>query len=161
MITAIDPGVHRCAYADLRDGVITRVDFSPPVSPPDIVVVERPEYHGSRSNAARTQDLLALSWAGARAAYALGGVVAEVGASAWNRALPKPIVHHRLWKQLSGEEKDLLGGDTTEATIDKALDKGARKRWAAGHRWYPAKFDTHNLLDAAAIACVYTKRLVL
>lgn len=159
MITAIDPGVAQCAYADFRDDVLTRVGFDPPGQRPDVVVVERPEYHGARSNAARTQDLIALTWEGAAAAYRFGVLVVEYGASAWNQKRPKPITHHRLWAVLDDAERALLGGDATHDAIKRAIDKGAAKRWVSGSRWYPASFQTHNLLDAAAIGCVYIGRL--
>lgn len=163
MIVAIDPGIKECAYAVFSvDDMLVSVGFEPPKNVPDLVVVERPEYHGARSNTARTQDLLALSWQGAASAYRFGAPVSEYGAGEWNGGAPKPVTHLRLWRALSDSERALLGGLETYAKIELAVDKGAAKRWATGGKgghWYPKSFKTHNLLDAVAIGCVYLGRL--
>lgn len=162
MIVAVDPGVSRCAYAVFgADDVLVSVGFDPPAAP-DLVVVERPEYHGARSNAARTQDLIALAWEGAAAAYRFGVPVVEYGASEWNGGAPKPITHKRLWDALADSERLILGGLETYAGIELAIDKGAAKRWATGGKgghWYPRSFAAHNWLDATALGCVYLGRL--
>lgn len=166
MIVAIDPGVTRSAYAafDERGRLLSVAFAAPPCEGVDLVVVERPGYHGARSNAARTQDLIALAWEGAAAAYRFGAPVIELSASGWNHSLPKPVVHSRMWKVLTDAERETLGGDATAARIERAVTKGAAKRWATGGKgghWYPASFAGHNLLDAAAIGCVYLGRVKL
>lgn len=164
MIVAIDPGIKRCAYASFDGERLARAAFEAPPWRVDLVLVERPEYHGARSNAARTQDLMALSWAGAVAAYRLGAQVKEYGASEWNRGAPKPIVHKKLWRALEEPERVLLGGSETLKRIDAAVEKGAVARWRTGRKgahWYPASFAAHNLLDAAAIGCAHLGRISL
>lgn len=165
-LLAIDPGVRdKCACALFIEDELKSVWFeahadarrytgAPPLALLR-VVVERPEYHGARSDAARTQDLLALSWAGAALAYAYGGAadapVIERGVGEWKGSEPKPVMHARLWRVLSDAERALLGGGATHAAIAKAVEKGALRRWKAGGVWYPRKFVAHNLMDAAAL----------
>jgi hypothetical protein len=129
-----------------------------------VIVVERPEYQGERTQSARPQDLIALAWAGARAAaYAAGESTAEIielTPSKWKGTEPKPIHHARLWAILSAPERAILGGDATGAAIEAAVERGAMSRWSKpGVAYYARSFKTHNLLDAAALGAHYLGRL--
>lgn len=190
MITiAIDPGVHKCACAAFREGVLcevwfetaighapTRRDASAPTPEPRAaqplrlepvhVVVEMPEYQGARSSKSRTQDLLALSWHGAMLAGQFAGrdaaPVFAYTPSTWKGSTPKPMHHLHLWRVLSDAERHLLGGARTLAAIDKACTKGALSRWSKpGVTYYPRSFTMHNLLDAVALGCYHLGRFQL
>jgi hypothetical protein len=164
-LLAIDPGAAHpgpaCAYFD--DTRLVHVEFSyTPSFAVDHVVIERPEYQGARSQAARVQDLLALSWAGAKCAYIAvgrGATPHEYTPSARTGQEPKPVHHSRLWAVLDTNERRVLGGDATARAIEAALDAGARRRWPAGYAAYPRSFKTHNLLDAAALGAFFLGRL--
>jgi hypothetical protein len=130
----------------------------------DLVVVERPEVQGQRTRGANPGDLMNLSWDGASLAFAYAGrercpVIAPTPTE-WKGTEQKPIQHGRLWRVLTDDEREILGGDHTGAMITRAKEKGALKRWKiAGAACYPASFTTHNLLDAAALGCIYFGRL--
>lgn len=130
----------------------------------DLVVVERPEYQGARTDNARGKDVIDLPWEGALLAGVYAGRdgchIIEMPPSKWKGSEPKPINHDRLWEVLSKRERKVLGGDSTYAAIQAALEKGALKRWKiSGAACYPKRFTTHNLLDATAIYCVHLGRL--
>lgn len=166
-VLAIDPGAAHpgpaCAY--FRDTRLVYHEFAYfPVAEVDVVVVEKPEYHGDRTHAARVQDLMALCWAGARAAAYVAGrsglrEITEYTPAAWKGQEPKPIHHARLWAVLDASERAVLGGDATRAAIDKAIDAGALRRWPAMYNAYPRAFKMHNTLDAAALGAFHLGRL--
>lgn len=168
---AIDPGVAGagCAVADFDAGVLVEArflrarDVHPRAFIRALVVVERPAYQGGRSLGARVQDHMALSWEGAALAYALAANpadVVELTPAQWKGSQHKPQQHARLWEVLDGRERGALGGAPTHAAIMRAREKGALDRWSKpGGAYYPSSFVRHNLLDAAALGCVYLGRL--
>lgn len=128
------------------------------------VVVEQPEYQGARTDNARAQDSIKLSWA--------GGVIAAMYAahyraffhprtpSDWKQSQRKPQMHLRLWDVLKPSERKVLGGDTTYRVIDAACEKGALDKWRKeGGAYYPRSFKRHNQLDVAALGCVVLGRM--
>lgn len=130
----------------------------------DEVIVERPEYHGARSDSARTQDLIALAWEGAMlaGAYAgrFGAPVCAYGVSEWKGSEAKPCQHARLWKVLDADERAVLGGDATWRAIDAAREKGALDRWSrSGGDYYPRGFKWADMLDAAALGATHLGRI--
>lgn len=173
----IDPGVagRGCAVALFRRRVLraawleppppTSCDFDPECQIPiDQVVVERPEYQGDRSAAARPKDLMDLSWAGALLAGlyagANGAAVIDLTPRQWKGSEPKPLMHKRALRKMSSVEILALGGQRTVQEIQAACEKGAKKRWkVSGAACYSSSSDTHNLLDAATMGCVYFNRL--
>ena len=164
-LLAIDPGVHAQACALYVGGYLDSVEFN---LHPDlanlVVVVERPEYQGKRTEAARVQDLIALAWNGARfgsmvAASSPGGRLVELTPSQWKGSSPKPVVHAALWGVLSAAERAILGGAKTHAAIVKALERGAAKRWPPNAHMYPSAWTMHNILDAAAMGAFYLGRI--
>ena len=183
-VVAIDPGVHACAWARFyrfaTGWTLVETGFATAPYMPDFqcevgeIVVERPDYQGDRSNRARTQDLLGLSWAGAACAFyvagATGAPVVEYTPRQWKGSEAKPVQHARLFgvnSHLTGEpavltpaEQAVLGGHATAAAIAAAVEKGAADRWAKpGVAYYLRTFATHNLLDAAALGCFHLGRL--
>jgi hypothetical protein len=62
---------------------------------------------------------------------------------------------------LTVQERALLGGIATSDGIEKAIQKGAQRRWPEGYQPYPKSFTIHNVLDAVAIGCVELGRLDL
>jgi len=173
---SIDPGVagegNACArFKDSRLEAIwfERMNRNLRGAPPhrfayDEVIIERPEYQGARTDNARGKDIIDLPWEGAllAGAYAGRGVcpIVEYPPSKWKGSEPKPINHDRLWEVLTSAERKVLGGTTTYKAIQKAIDKGALKRWKiSGAACYPASFKMHNLLDAVALYCVHVGRL--
>lgn len=169
-ILAIDPGAAEpgpaCVY--FERGSVARAVFS---YYPDgaglglkAVVVECPEYQGARTQRARPQDLIALSFLGGVAAgYAAGAARRPVTAytpSEWKGTEPKPTHHARLWAVLRADERAALGGAATGAAIERAVEAGALDRWGnPGVSYYPRAFKTHNILDAAALGCFHLGRL--
>lgn len=130
----------------------------------DLVLWERPEYQGERSDLARTQDIINLCCSGALLAGAFAGrdgcPIIELTPTEWKGSEPKPVQHNRMWKILSAAERKVLGGAATFKVIRAALEKGAMKRWKiTGADCYPKSFTMHNLLDAAALGCHYLERL--
>ena len=128
----------------------------------DVVLVEKPEYQGARSDMARTQDLINLSWSGALLAGAYAARhrarLVELTPSEWKGQEHKAEMHSRLWSILDASERQVLGGDKTKAQIDSTLNKWIARR-KKGRVDYPASFKTHNLLDAAALGCVWLGRM--
>lgn len=124
---------------------------------PDLVVVEQPEHRANEGHAAAT--VLRLAWEGALLAGRLAGRHARVVAytpTAWKGSVPKPIAHANLWDALSVAERKLLGGKTTHAMIERAVERGAVERWKRpGAAYYPSTWVTHNLLDAVALGRHY------
>lgn len=121
------------------------------------IMVERPEYQGQRSDAARVQDLLDLAWTGARLAYAIAGTwglaitgVCEVTPSQWKGSIAKPPHHARNWSQFTAAEQKLFPAGTGKR-IDTAAEKYALSPGKPGASYYGrAKgSEVHNLLDAA------------
>lgn len=172
MIITIDPGVHACAVAFVENGHLQATayksasKFTIGMTLPRVthVVVERPEYQGLRTQGSRPADLINLAWAGAllagRIAGATGAHLVELPPSAWKGSEPKPVHHARLWQALTSEERAVLGGDATGRMIADALERGARERWKkGGASYYPRKWTTHNLLDAAALGLFYVGRM--
>lgn len=171
MIIAIDPGVHACAGAwfhtgTLRGGVAA-LKYPAPYTELGVthVVVERPAYQGVRTQSARPQDLMSLSWEGAKLAGLIAGATGahfvELEPSAWKGSEPKPVHHARLWSVLTDAEREILGGAATGLVIANAVDKGARERWKRdGAAYYPRTWVMHNVLDAVALGATYVGRLV-
>lgn len=129
------------------------------------IVVELPSYQGDRSDLARVQDLLALMRAGTALAYYLAGAwgcpVREVTPTEWKGTRRKPQHHHAMWSVLDDDERAVLGGAATLATIEAACERGAAERWkrGGGAAYYPSKWATHNQLDAAALLLTCYGRL--
>jgi hypothetical protein len=123
-----------------------------------MVVVERPEYQGQRSDAARTQDLIALSWAGAGSAYFAAGAhgrpVHELTPTQWKGSEPKPPQHLRLWEDCLRESERKLFPPDTGKRIRMAAEKCALKPGRPGADYYGKGrgSDVHNLLDTTALA---------
>lgn len=164
IIYAIDPGVALCAVARIFSSRLDAVWYEAPegfqnldFSEALLVVVERPEYQGARSDAARTQDLMALSWAGARAAYSLGVEVREVTPREWKGSTPKPVHHMRLWEDCLTEDERKLFAPDTGKRIMAAARKCALSPGRPGASYY-GKWDGHNLLDAAALGLAFVGR---
>lgn len=137
------------------------VFYRDPADRPDIVIVERPEYQGARSDAARAQDLMALSWAGAQAAYSVGcNVVREYTPGEWKRSEPKPPQHLRLWEDcLTDTERKLFPPDTRKRVM-AAAEKCALHPGRPGADYYGRGkgSEVHNLLDAAAMGLAFVGR---
>jgi hypothetical protein len=121
----------------------------------DRVVWELPQ-QDQRSRSIPPSVLIALAAAGGQLAgfYAgltVAGLIA-VTPSASKGSVQKPIAHDRMWGALTPDERGILGGDATYATIQRAIDAGARERWRRpGVAYYPAKFLMHNILDSVAL----------
>jgi hypothetical protein len=173
-LVAIDPGYAArgkgcaCAWFDSA-GSLGAVWFARsgegcerPVAHVSRVVWERPEAR-VRGGGANAATLIALTDAGATLAGQYAGVygahVMSVTPHAWKGNLPKPVQHSHLWEVLTERETEVLGGHATWCAIDAARKKGAAKRWPPGRTFYPRGWDTHNLLDAAALGCVVLGRL--
>ncbi len=129
----------------------------------DEIIVERPQ-QDKRSASIPPAILMRLAWEGALLAGVFAGRdgarIIDYTPSEWKGSEPKPVNHKRLWKVLDDDERAVLGGDETYAAIEKACEKGALKRWGiSGAACYPKAFDTHNLLDVAAIGCFHLGRL--
>ncbi len=129
----------------------------------DEIIVERPQ-QDARSARIPPAILMRLAWEGALLAGAFAGRdgarIIDYTPSEWKGSEPKPVNHKRLWKVLDDDERAVLGGDETRVAIEAACEKGALKRWGiAGAACYPKAFDTHNLLDVAAIGCFHLGRL--
>ncbi len=173
----IDPGVHTCAWALFEDAVLVAVGFGcygnslalgaaiDAYGRPSEVIVERPEYQGARSDAARTQDLLALSWEGAKFAAAYAGrydaTLVERTPGQWKGSEAKPPHHARLWDRcLVPMEKAKLGGEATRKRIMKAAEACALRPGKSGASYYGRGkgSEVHNLLDAVALGCTYHGR---
>jgi hypothetical protein len=127
------------------------------------VIVERPDYQGKRSDAARVADLIALAWSGALLAGAYAGrdgaELVEYTPRQWKGSEQKPIHHARLWAVLDAGERAILGGAATERRILEARERGALSRWAEPSAAYYGSWTGHNLLDAVALGCVHLGRL--
>lgn len=176
MILAIDPGHagkgSACALLHPVDRNVLRVWFERfdvrasalfcDGAPITHVVCEKPEYQGTRSDHARAQDLINLSWSGALLAGAHAARhrarLVELTPSEWKGQEHKAEMHSRLWAVLTDVERELLGGAKTKAQIDSTLTKWIARR-KTGRVDYPKSFTTHNLLDAAALGCVWLGRM--
>jgi len=163
IILAIDPGVRECAYARAAEDRLVWVGLLPAgaVLPfrPALVIVERPDYQGARSDAARTQDLLALSWAGARAAYSIGAPVEEYTPREWKGSEAKPPQHLRMWEDTLSDDERKLFPPGTGKLIMKAAEKYAlRPQPGAACYGRGRGSEVHNLLDAAAFLLAYVGR---
>ncbi len=182
IILAIDPGVRAdlrrrvptdprvCACA-LGDGERLRsVYFARPDEPwgggprvrPDLVIVERPEYQGARSDAAQTGDLIALAWSGAQAAYSVGAPVEEYTPGEWKHSEAKPPQHLRLWEDcLTEAERNLFPAGTYDRIVKAATAYALHpKPGKSGAEYYGRGkgSDVHNLLDAGAFLLAYVGR---
>lgn len=173
-ILAIDPGVANrgCAYAVFSNGGLVRTGFARPegaiagLDDVRTVAVERPEYQGAKSDAARVKNLIDLAWVGAALAYLYAGVyaaeVVEIVPSRWKGSLHKPQCHAMVWDALCAREAAVLGGDATYAAIERACEKGASQKWRKpGGDYYPRSFLRHNELDAVGIGLYALDRLNL
>lgn len=162
---AIDPGADTCACVSFLHGVVVLAEFTmtPGVHVPSVVVVERMQAD-ERTRHVDVRHVLACQWNAALCAgYLAGRFGAEVTwytPTAWKGSETKPVQHARLWECLDASERMVLGGDATFAAIERAVEKGALRRWRiAGAECYPQSFATHNLLDAAALGCTHTGRM--
>ena len=158
ILLAIDPGVARCAFAWVENRTIVHVEYVPPEMARTLenrdlisqIIVERPVYQGARSDAARVEDLMALSWSGCQAAYSIGPPVIEVSPQRWKGTEAKPPHHMRLLDVLTQAELKLFPAETRKRVV------AAAERYALSPGKYPSakaygKWDGHNLLDAAAL----------
>lgn len=164
-ILAIDPGYakagHGSACAWFVDGRLARVFFMRPESfvadahaRVDLVIWECPQVDARTRVSAPAVVRLAAE--GGTIAGLFAGAhhaaIEPVAPSVWKGSVPKPIAHGRAWRLLDDGERDVLGGDATAAAIEAAKRKGALSRWAKpGAAYYPARFITHNLLDAVEL----------
>lgn len=164
-VLSIDPGVHLCACAMAHRVWTSKIEwvrFATPESfarwdraeKPTQVVVERPEYQGARSDHARMQNVIDLTWAGAQAAYSLGVPVIELTPTQWKGSEAKPPQHLRLWEDcLTPDERKLFPEGTSTRIMQAA------ERYAMNPAKYPSAeaygkgkgSEVHNLLDAAAL----------
>ena len=165
-LIAIDPGFTKrgrgCAVAMFEDRHVHRVLFARPETVDrddlnhavDIVAWEIPQIDArTRVSTPSVVQLAAVggTLAGMYAAANDARIVA-VTPREWKGSIAKPIAHYRLWNHLEDYERALLGGTDTEREIDRARRRGALDRWAKpGAAYYPASFETHNLLDAVGI----------
>jgi hypothetical protein len=163
-LLAIDPGAETCACVSFGHDVIYRAEFAMFVSGPyDDVVVERMQAD-KRTRDVDVRHILACQFNGALCAGFAAGVawcsVSWATPHEWKGTEPKPAQHARLWMIMSDAERAIFGGDKTAAVIERAVEKGALNRWGKpGADYYPRKWVTHNLLDAAALGCVHIGRL--
>lgn len=184
IILAIDPGVRAdlrrrrdpidprvCACAWVSHERLIDAYFAAPGAPfegrraplcrPEIILVERPEYQGARTDAANTADTIALAWSGAQAAYlasgATGAPVQEATPGEWKGSEAKPPQHLRLWEDcLTADEKKLFSADMG-MRIMKAAEKYALQPGKPGVSYY-GRWGGHNLLDAAALGLAFVGR---
>lgn len=159
-----DPGAHDVACAYFVDRVLVLADFAvlPAAMHVDIVVIEAMQLD-ERSKSIDLRHVLACQAAGHRAGGFLEGHGARaqyVTPTEWKGSEQKPIQHARAWAVLSLSERAVLGGDATYAQIQRAIEKGALKRWhISGAECYPRKWRGHNLLDSVSMGCVYHGRM--
>jgi hypothetical protein len=172
-VITIDPGYSAasggCACAWFDAGRLGDAWFERPEQWRDCrriasdIIVEQPQQDG-RSWAIPPAVLMRLSWDGALLAGlyagACGARVTAVTPSAWKGSIAKPVQHRRVWSVLDAVERAVLGGDAVGLAIDAACRKGALDRWGKpGVRYYPASFQTHNLLDAVAMGVLRLGRV--
>jgi hypothetical protein len=134
----------------------------------DRVIVEIPQADG---RSVPVDDLLRVAVAGARLAERFardGSCVDELRPREWKGSVPKPPHHMRMWSLLDASERELLGGDRTDAAILAACKRGAQGAWKKpGATYYRARElptvngtkITHDILDAAALALYALRRL--
>lgn len=176
----IDPGFagRGSAIAMYRHATLYGVTFVRSDCPfvgyddPHVVIVERPEYQGARSNDARIADLMKLSWEGALIAGLragrTGAEVIAVTPGEWKRNESKPSMHLRVWEALLEEERDIVArafdrwvdAERIGAAIRDACTKGALDRWRRpGGTYYPARLKSlTDLLDAVSMGAIYHRR---
>ncbi len=182
-LVAIDPGYAEagkgCACAAFVDGRLVEVWFERPVTfkaapEPrprthvvrgafDLVLIEALGERGP-GDGVKVGTLVKLAWNGALLAGSFAGrdqcPIVALTPKEWKGSEPKPAHHWRLWAALDASERKVLGGTCTERAIAAAREKGALSRWSRpGAAYYPRAFDTHNLLDAAALGATYLGRL--
>ncbi len=121
----------------------------------EAVVIEQPQQDG-RSWAVPPAVLIKLAWEGMRLAGTYAGLyqarLYDPTVNEWKGSEAKSVQHARMWAGLTAAERAVLGGDATWRQIEAAREKGALKRWAPHPTaYYPAKFLTHNLLDAVCL----------
>lgn len=169
-LVAIDPGFGRrsggCACALFEGAELVRVWMARPSDRVDVacdVIVEKPQ-QDRRSRGVPPSTLIELAWQGAVLAGRIAGASHAVHAltpSEWKGSVPKPVHHARLWRCLTERERHVLGGVETWAHIDAARMRGAESRWGQpGASYYPARWTTHNMLDAVALGAHYLGRLL-
>jgi hypothetical protein len=164
----IDPGYAEagegCACAVSYEGRLTAVWFERPTNGgllewghgPSVQIVqwEKPQTDG-RTYVCGPSVVIELAAQGGTLAGLYGGrfecAVEAVTPRKWKGSVQKPIQHKALWEILTDAERDLLGGATTRRMILSAVKKGALHRWNPKIAYYPGKWITHNLLDAAAM----------
>ena len=165
-LIAINPGFamrgRGCAVALFEDRRVHRVLFARPETVDrndlkhaiDIVAWEIPQID-SRTRVSTPSVVQIAAVSGTLAGMYAGANDARIVAVTpreWKGSLAKPHAHHRLWNRLDEYERALLGGTDTGREIDRARRRGALGRWAKpGAAYYPASFETHNLLDAVGI----------
>jgi hypothetical protein len=172
-ILAIDPGGGMtaasknpgpaCAYFASRELVHVGFDYWPTGAGLDAVVVEDLHFRGA-VDVPKMPGLLAMFRAGMLAAGHAAGhggaPVVLLKPKDWKGEEPKPIIHARLLAVLAPAEFVLLGGQSVAHAVDMAVEAGALNRWSKpGVAYYGSAFRAHNLLDAAALGCVYLGRL--
>lgn len=170
LLAAIDPGYaargEGCAVAIFVEGVLARAYFARPDKLGEAlgdmgmrvggsaVYWECPQVD-TRTRVsvpacvklAAVGGMLAGMYAGA-----WGATIRAVSPSEWKGSTAKPVHHARMWRTLHDTERWLLGGAATLQEIESAQRKGALDRWSRpGASYYPARWNTHNLLDAAAL----------
>lgn len=164
MIIAIDPGYAagkgnavalldddgRLIECRMTEGLPSGWPVVGQIVGPHLIVWEKPQQDG-RSEAVPPSVLINLTASGCLLAGWLAGClgsrwVVPLEPRTWKNQASKSETHSRMWRELCPEERALLGGELTGATI-----KAARKRQIVGQREYPESWQTHNLLDAAAI----------
>ena len=170
MILAIDPGSTglgpACAYFN-DDGKLAHVCFSfrPGGAGLTDIVVEQWQFRGQQDVPVASRMIKMLTAGLLAAGHALGQAEPDANLhlytpKEWKGEEPKPMHHDRMWCKLDAAERRVLGGDRTYAVIRAAVREGALTRWGRrGVDYYPKNFDTHNLLDAAALGCFQLGRL--
>lgn len=155
----------------------------------DVIVVERMQADARTRDIDVRGLLDCQFAGGLAAGYALGSShgnaeLVHLTPTEWKGSIPKPVHHADLWFSKHAEacpeamtathrckacgvaailddaERAILGGEKTGGKILAAVEKGALSRWSkAGADYYPRKFVTHNLLDAAALGCTHLGRM--
>lgn len=139
----------------------------------DEIVIEKPQ-QDARSHASSPGTLIELAWVGALLAGQFAGrdgaAIVTYTPRQWKGSEAKPLMHRRMWAVLSDEEREILGGFATAQLIADACRKGGLDKWSKpGHTYYSQAKRArvgggrggfiHNLLDAAALLAVHTRRL--
>ena len=149
-LMAIDPGVHTCACAVFRRGLLDQLGYDL-VTPVVEAIVEKPQAD-SRVGVYNI-DLACRGAELAGRAIHPRGVVLYTTPTKWKQSVPKPICHARALKDLSSAELSLLPDGTAER-VRSARESGAKDGWRKPGAVYYGRgkgSDVHNLLDAVAL----------